>query len=253
MAHTSEPPSEDLPAPSSASSPGLAPVMPPKPVAVAAAKPGAARYGMAAALMMMVGGLLVVVILGTTVARGKRADSTEPTDPATASDATAATAAPTAAAPAPRAVPEISSLALEPLRVKYIVPPSWRRESPKFVNTFKEAIKPYEAGDYATSIQRMRDLSALFPKRPEPFVYGGVSHLMLGHTAEAIELLNRAAPLTREAFAEDILWYLALARRAEGRSDAVMELRRICAIGADHGPKACAAVRDIDARAQGSR
>jgi hypothetical protein len=144
----------------------------------------------------------------------------------------------------------ISSLTVEPLQVKIVARPAWRARldgQTKFPREFDEAIKPYVAADYAAAADRMRELAARYPTAPEPLVYGGVSELIRGNAEQAADLLTRAAPLTREVFAEDIAWYLALAHRAQGKP-AEMELRTLCAVGGDHGPQACAGVRELEAR-----
>jgi hypothetical protein len=163
--------------------------------------------------------------------------------------APASTASP-AAAGATTAV-DPNSLKVEPLQVKIIARPAWQARRDKltaFAREFEAGIRPYLEHDYATAATRMQELAAKFPTTPEPLVYGGISELMLGHADTAADLLTRAQPLTREVFAEDIVWYLALAHRAMGKPSVMMELRTLCAIGADHGPLACAAVREVDAR-----
>lgn len=148
----------------------------------------------------------------------------------------------------------IDALAVEPLRVKRSGAwpiPRTRKDTP-FPRAFDEATKPYLAGDYAIAVQQMRDLSARYPTAPEPLVYAGVSELLAGNASAAIDLLNLAAPMAGETFGEDVLWYLALAHHAKGES-AMTQLRAVCAVGGEHGPHACAAIREIESRERGAR
>lgn len=188
------------------------------------------------ALAAIAGGMLIVVAGTLALARsGATAGGAEPVQPV---------ATPVAAAP-------LTSLNVEPLAVKIVARPEARTRRrnapPPFALAFDEAIKPYRAGDYATAARRLQDLAALFPDAPEPLIYGGVSELLLGRPHEAIELFTRASPLTREVFVEDLVWYLALAKRATGQS-AMMELRTLCGAGGERGPRACVAVREIESR-----
>jgi hypothetical protein len=144
-----------------------------------------------------------------------------------------------------------SALAVEPLTPKVVVRHEFqprRRNTPPFADSFNAALKPYLAGNYAAALDRFRELMVRYPAAPEPLVYAGVCELILGRPREAADYLKQAEPLTREVFLEDIAWYLALAHHAMGERSVEMELRTLCAVGGDHGARACAAVRELEPR-----
>jgi hypothetical protein len=117
-----------------------------------------------------------------------------------------------------------------------------------FVSALIEAAAPLRKQDYAASAREMAALRRKYPDRPHPAYYGGVSLLLSGKPADAIEPLEDARRLSepRTSLHDQASWYLAVAfERAGRRSDAVTVLTQMCGTGGALDERACVGLHEL--------
>lgn len=185
---------------------------------------------------MMFGGLA----LAATVLIAVLIPREDPTAPVTPVDAPPATVvAPPPAPPPPQiafAAPEIK---LSPSAL------TWRDagENP-FVQDLAPAFTAYRAADYARAAAAFDAVTPKYPDAIEVRFYGGVSHLLAGDDARAIDALQAAARLKSTTFADDVAWFLAVARQRAGHQDAAA-FAAVCRGQSAYAAAACAAVTQL--------
>ena len=112
-------------------------------------------------------------------------------------------------------------------------------------NPFMEAVAPafdaYRSGDYAKAVAVFDSLSTAYPTSIEVLFYLGISRMLAGDDAAAVAPLQAAARLRNATFAEDVEWFLAVARARSGDLDATAVIDSLCAGGGAHASEACAA------------
>ena len=143
-----------------------------------------------------------------------------------------------------------------PLRLAYAKPevklsPSalaWRGDAAAnpFVRALAPAIEAYRAGDYPRAVAEFDRLSTVYPESIEVLFYQGVSRMLAGDDAGAIAPLDAAARLRNTTFADDVAWYLAVARQRSGRSGARAAFEELCRGNGAYRTAACSAVQQLD-------
>ena len=122
------------------------------------------------------------------------------------------------------------------------------------VNPLMEAIAPafdaYRAGDYAKAVAAFDQLSTAYPTSIEVLFYQGVSRMLAGNDAAAIAPLQAAARLRSATFAEDVEWFLAVARARSGDADAAVTFDALCGGGGAHASEACTAAAQLRSAAK---
>ncbi|MFN7975200.1 MAG: hypothetical protein U0166_23085 [Acidobacteriota bacterium] len=116
-----------------------------------------------------------------------------------------------------------------------------RGESPPpIVDPFDVAMKPYDAGDYATAEAQLAAHLVTVPADQRARFYRGVSLLLLDRTAEGVRELDLAARQPG-ALQEDARFYLALGfLRQRSARDAEPLLRDVAAVEGPHRAEAAA-------------
>lgn len=122
---------------------------------------------------------------------------------------------------------------------------TWRGDSEtrqQFLTDLAPALNAYRADRYEEAISRLVPLEARYPKAPEVAFFLGVSRLLAGREAAAVDSLRRAVDLRDDVFTDDAAWYLAVALQRAGRSaDAQKRFSAICGVPGPHMKAACAA------------
>ena len=124
---------------------------------------------------------------------------------------------------------------------------TWRGDASAtpFVEAAAPAFDAYRAGDHARAVVAFDQLSATYPTSIEVLFYQGVSRMLVGNDAAAVAPLQAAARLSSATFAEDIEWFLAVARVRSGDLDAAATINSLCAGGGAHSSEACAAAAQL--------
>ena len=132
---------------------------------------------------------------------------------------------------------------------------AWRGDAAgnPFVRDLAPAFEAYRAGDYPRAVAAFDRLSAVYPESIEVLFYQGVSRMLAGNDAGAIAPLEAAARLGNTTFADDVAWYLAIARQRTGDPTARARLAELCRGQGAHAPAACAAVSQLDSSSPPSR
>jgi len=125
---------------------------------------------------------------------------------------------------------------------------TWRGDASAnpFLKDLAPAFDAYRSGDYARAGAAFDRLSALYPDAVEVLFYQGVTRMLAGNDAGAIAPLEAAARLRNAAFADDVSWFLAVARQRSGRPDARAGFADLCRGTGRHAAAACAAVAQLD-------
>ena len=155
--------------------------------------------------------------------------------------------------PATVAAPPSFTIPIEkaPIRVSTRYALTWRGadEGRLFLEALKQALEPYERGDYAAAITALQLLQAKYRDTTEPAFYLGVSQLMTGNAAAAIESIEHARDLADNEQLEDVTWYLAAAyERAGRRTDARRVAQAVCDAKGARAAAACAASAALESR-----
>ena len=110
------------------------------------------------------------------------------------------------------------------------------------------AAAPLHERDYRTAAARMTGLRREYPDRPHPVYYQGISLLLSGQPADAIEPLEQARRLSdsQSSIYIDASWYLAVALERVGRrSEAVTILTEMCGHAGARDEQACLALHQM--------
>ena len=118
-----------------------------------------------------------------------------------------------------------------------------------FLSEMKTAVEPYERGDYPAAVRSLTALRAKYRDVAEPALYQGLSFLLAGDAANAIEPLEHARDLIDIEEMENVTWYLAAAyERAGRRGDALRFAQAVCNLKAPRSEAACAAAARLGPR-----
>jgi tetratricopeptide (TPR) repeat protein len=131
-----------------------------------------------------------------------------------------------------------------PIKVSSKYALTWRgaNDGQAFLAALKTALAPYERGDYPAAIASLSAVVSQYGDTMEPSYYLGVSQLLAGNPAAAIERLEHARDLADPDVYEDVTWYLAAAyERAGRRADAQRFAQSVCDARGPRAPAACAA------------
>jgi hypothetical protein len=128
---------------------------------------------------------------------------------------------------------------------------AWRGDASAnpFVRDLAPAIEAYRAGDHAQAVTAFDRLAASYPDSIEVLFYQGVSRMLAGDDAGAVAPLEAAARLNNTTFADDVAWYLAVARQRSGRSEVRATFEELCRGQGAYAASACAAVQQLDSSA----
>ena len=109
-----------------------------------------------------------------------------------------------------------------------------------FLADFAGAIQPYRDGRYAEATRALATVAAAYPEAYEPAFYQGVSLILSGAGAEAVDPLARAERLADDASRDEIRWYRAAALQLAGRADQAHALvMMLCQSGGVWRDRAC--------------
>jgi hypothetical protein len=124
---------------------------------------------------------------------------------------------------------------------------TWRGDASAnpFVRDLAPAFDAYRAGDYARAVAAFDRLSAAYPGAIEVLFYQGVSRMLAGNDEGAIAPLEAAARIGNATFADDVSWFLAVARQRSGKADARERFAALCRGHGAHAAAACSAVAQL--------
>lgn len=186
--------------------------------------------------VMMFGGvaLAATVLIAVLIPRSDQTATVAPVD----------TPPPAVVTPAPAPPPPQIAFAAPEIKLS----PSaltWRdsTENP-FVQDLAPAFSAYRAADYARAAEVFDRVTPKYANAIEVRFYGGVSHLLAGHHAPAIDALEAAARLKSATFADDVAWFLAVARQRAGNQDA-SAFAALCRGQGAYAAAACAAATQL--------
>jgi hypothetical protein len=159
------------------------------------------------------------------------------------------TESPSAPSPSPRVEPVRPSRGLETLAI--VTPPPYvplqtRGSANTLAQSFAAAMTRYGAKDYAGAVEQLQPLADASPDAAHVQFFLGISQVMSGKPAAAIESLDRAAATGTAPFADEAHFYLAkAAMQTRDLARAERELR--IAIEREAGPagEAAALLRDL--------
>jgi hypothetical protein len=129
---------------------------------------------------------------------------------------------------------------------------TWRGDASAkpFIEAVAPAFEAYRAGDYAKAVAAFDELSTMYPTSIEVLFYQGVSLMLAGNDAAAVAPLQAAARLDSSTFAEDVEWFLAVARARSGDPDAAVTFNALCGSSGAHASEACAAAAQLRSATQ---
>jgi len=150
--------------------------------------------------------------------------------------------------------PAASVLQLE--KAPVVLPASaaivWRGKSDpaaKQGKDLKDALEPYESGDYAEAARRLQRLGKQYPTMAQAPFYLGVSQLFLNQNEDAAGSLKAASVISQSPVADEALWYLALAEHRLTKDDlAGSILETLCKSGGKNSARACAGAKELGPR-----
>lgn len=135
-----------------------------------------------------------------------------------------------------------------PIRVSSKYALTWRgaNEGQAFLAALKTALEPYDRGDYAAAVRSLGALAAQYRDTTEPSFYLGVSQLLTGNAAPAVDSLEHARDLADPDQYEEVSWFLAAAyERAGRRGDAQRFAQSVCDAKGPRAAAACAAATTL--------
>ncbi len=126
---------------------------------------------------------------------------------------------------------------------------TWRGapDANPFLRDLAPAFRAYRAGDYVSAAAEFEQLATVYPDAIEVRFYEGVSLMLGGNHRAAIRPLEAAARLKSGTFADDVTWFLAVARQRAGHAEARDNFAALCRGTSSHAAAACAAVTQLDA------
>ena len=157
------------------------------------------------------------------------------------------TPSPAARGGSPRS-PALTELArMEPPRY---APPTLRDAATTEEKRFRAAMKPYQAGDYATAAGALRAVSAADPRDFNARFFLGATYLLTGDTAQGIDELNRVVGAgDASPYVEEARFLLAKAYLREGEVTAARtELQAVAHMRGDFRANAETLLRELDQR-----
>jgi hypothetical protein len=117
----------------------------------------------------------------------------------------------------------------------------------QYLTDLAPALDAFRADRYQDAARLFEPLAAKYPKAVEVPFYLGVSRLFLDDNAGAASALERAAGLKAGGFADDVQWYLGLARaRAGDGKGARPHFDALCRLDGPRREAACRAVSELD-------
>lgn len=154
--------------------------------------------------------------------------------------------------PAAPAAPSVFALEKAPVMLPASAVIVWRGQedaSAKPARELKQALVPYEAGDYLEAANRLEVLRHKNPRMAEAAFYLGVSRLFLNQNEKAAVILKDAVNLAGPSLYDQATWYLALAYYRTGKPDlAGGLLEPVCKAGRKDSSRACAGVKELAER-----
>lgn len=180
---------------------------------------------------------VIVAVGGASIAW--RTQSHEP-QPAPETRTTGATSGPVYRLPLDKPVTELPPEALT-LRSGSADP---------YAAALDEALAPYNRDDYQAAIAALAPLAARYPDKPHPAYYLGLSRLLAGDAAGAVDDLQKARRLASpgSSLSWQAAWYLAIALERSGRpASAIEPLQAVCAGGSARKAQACDGLRRLGA------
>lgn len=175
-------------------------------------------------------GLAAVIVLASAVVlwRGPEVSiappdsSTSPSEPGVPGpDPTPVPLPPTTPRPSLEALARVEPAPYEPLTF---------RSAP--AETFRRGMERYRQADYLGAIVDLRAAQELEPDAPHVHFFLGVSHLLLGEDADAVEQLRTTIALGDSPYLEEAHLYLAKAFLRQKDLDAAeQQLRELIALG----------------------
>ncbi len=164
----------------------------------------------------------ILVVAGVALwPRGAGAPSSSPGPAIAAPTPGAAPTQPPVAAPtAPTTGPVVSLAQLARVDPPPYTPIVLRGLESDAHREFRQAMKDYSAGDYATAASGLEKAAKLDPKAPETGFFLGASYLLTGRNEAAIADLRRTVGLGDTPFLEAARFYLAKAYLRTGDLDA---------------------------------
>jgi hypothetical protein len=128
----------------------------------------------------------------------------------------------------------------------------WRGQedaAAKQIKALKQAMAPYESGDYAEAARRLQGLRKQYPDMAQASFYLGISQLFLNQNEDAARSLKDAVNITGSPVADDAQWYLALANHRLGKDGlAWSTLDALCKAGGKDSARACAGTKELESR-----
>jgi hypothetical protein len=119
-----------------------------------------------------------------------------------------------------------------------------------YAAALEEALAPYDRDDYRAAIAVLAPLAARYPDKPHPAYYLGLSRLLDGDAAGAVDDLQKARRLASpgSSLSSQAAWYLAVALERSGRPATAAEpLQAVCAGGSARKAQACDGLRRLGA------
>jgi TolA-binding protein len=150
------------------------------------------------------------------------------------------------------AAPSVFALEKAPVMLPASAVVVWRGQedaSGKQARELKQALGPYEAGDYLEAANRLEVLRHKYPRMAEAAFYLGVCRLFLNKNEEAAVVLKDAVNLAGPSLSDQATWYLALAYYRTGKPDlAGAVLEPVCKVGRKDSSRSCAGVKELAER-----
>ncbi len=197
------------------------------------------RYGAVAAAA-----LVVVALAAALLSRPAPVAS-----PGPPSSTAASTSAPAAAA-SPLPAPWAASIVALDVRMPASLVMTLRGETSRdaarrqgLVRDLRPALDLYRRGAWAEAARALEPIAQAHATEVEIAFYAGLAHLLAGHAAPALPLLESA--IGSDLVGEDARWFVAVAHERLGAHDhAVTLLRSLCADGGPRSRAACQALQD---------
>ena len=129
---------------------------------------------------------------------------------------------------------------------------TWRAGAANpFMTDIAPAFEAYRSDDYPKAATMFEQLLVKYPNSIELLFYRGVSLMLAGNDAGAIAPLEAAAKVADTTFADDVAWFLAVARQHAGNKDA-NTFEQLCRGRSSYADASCAAAKQLGASATSS-
>lgn len=157
----------------------------------------------------------------------------------------------------PDDAPATTDTPAAPIKIAYFKPevklsPSaltWRGDptANPFLRDLAPAFEAYRAGDHPRAVTEFDRIAAVYPDAIEVLFYQGVSRMLAGNDAGAVAPLEAAARLRDATFADDVLWFLAVAQQRSGNPNARTRFEELCRGKSTYQTAACTAAAQLAA------